>query len=89
MTLITVTIYLLLINVVLFVLIGIDKKRAKRKAYRISERTLLLLGLFGAGFGGLIGMMTFNHKVNKALFYWINLVGAGVSFALIQWLLHQ
>lgn len=89
MTLITVTIYLLLINVVLFVLIGIDKKRAKRKAYRISERTLLLLGLFGAGFGGLIGMMTFNHKVNKVLFYWINLVGAGVSFALIQWLLHQ
>lgn len=60
--------YLALINILAFALYGIDKKKAKDHAWRISERTLLLVAaLFGAA-GALAGMYTFHHKTRKMKF---------------------
>jgi len=61
-------IYIVLANIVLFIMMGIDKKRARQKAWRIPERNLLLLGFFGGGLGGLIGMHHFRHKTKHPKF---------------------
>ena len=45
-----------------FVLYGIDKYRATRQMWRISEKTLLLIGAFGGSVGAFLGMQLFHHK---------------------------
>ena len=59
---------MIIINVVTFLLFGIDKYKAKRKGFRIPEIVLLLLSLFFGGVGGLLGMVVFNHKTSKVAF---------------------
>lgn len=54
--------YLLLINAAGFLLMLIDKLRAKKNRWRIRERTLLLTALFGGSLGSLAGMYLFRHK---------------------------
>ena len=60
--------WLLLFSAVLFALFGADKRRAKAGAFRIPERTLFLLALFGGALGGVIGMRAFRHKTKHASF---------------------
>lgn len=55
-------IYLVIINLVGFVLYAIDKVKAKHKAYRISEKTLLNIACSGGGLGCWMGMKNFHHK---------------------------
>lgn len=62
-------IYLLVINVIAFLAMGIDKWKAKRGAWRIPEQTLLSLVLLGGGFGGIAGMYVFRHKTKKPRFF--------------------
>lgn len=59
---------LLIINLFGFGLMGTDKRRAKRKQYRISERTLWFVALFGGATGMTIGMQTFRHKTKHIQF---------------------
>lgn len=54
--------WLLLINLAAFVLFGVDKRRARRGAWRISENTLLLSAALGGSLGALLGMRLFHHK---------------------------
>ena len=54
--------YLLLINLVAFVVYGIDKLKAKRGKWRISEATLLLLAAVGGSVGAWLGMKVWHHK---------------------------
>ena len=61
--------YLLVINVVAFLAMGIDKWKAKNDAWRIPESTLMSLVLLGGGIGGIAGMYTFRHKTKKPKFY--------------------
>ena len=49
-------------NLVVFLVYGIDKRRAKKEKWRIPEKTLLLMALFLGGTGALIGMGVFHHK---------------------------
>lgn len=65
----------LLINFLLFALMGIDKKKAQKRKWRISEKTLLLLGLLGGGAGGLAGMFFFHHKTKHYYFRFVFLIG--------------
>ncbi len=59
---------LVLLNLIAFLLMGIDKRKAVRDVRRIPEKTLLTAcGLFAA-LGGLIGMYTFHHKTRKLKF---------------------
>jgi uncharacterized membrane protein YsdA (DUF1294 family) len=49
-------------NVVAFTLMGIDKRRARRDAWRISERALFMTTACFGGLGGVLGMKVFHHK---------------------------
>lgn len=60
--------YILIVNIVVFILYGTDKHRAKTKKNRIREKTLLRLCFFGGGAGSFLGMLIFNHKTKKKKF---------------------
>ena len=60
--------YLLAVNVVAFAAFGIDKYKAKRGLWRISEATLLLLAVVGGSLGALLGMRIWRHKTQHAKF---------------------
>jgi uncharacterized membrane protein YsdA (DUF1294 family) len=55
-------------NVVAFTLMGIDKRRARRGAWRISERALFLTTACFGGLGGVLGMKVFHHKTKHWYF---------------------
>lgn len=58
----------LAVNLISFLLMGVDKRRAKKGLWRIPEKTLLTVcALFGAA-GGLLGMKLFRHKTQKPKF---------------------
>ena len=54
--------YLIVINVVTFLVYGIDKWKAKQGSWRISEATLLILAVIGGSIGALLGMKVWRHK---------------------------
>ena len=54
--------YLIVINVVTFLIYGIDKWQAKKGKWRISEATLLLLAIIGGSIGAWLGMKVWHHK---------------------------
>ena len=60
--------YLIAINLVTFAAYGLDKRKAVKGRWRISEKTLLLLGLAGGSPGQLAGMKVFHHKTHKWYF---------------------
>lgn len=60
--------YLLVINLIALALCGIDKRRAVKGQWRISEAALLTAGLFGGCFGLLLGMNLFRHKTKHLKF---------------------
>lgn len=62
------TLYLLIINVVGFALMGIDKNRAKCGEWRIPEKTLFTCALLGGSLGTTLGMSTFRHKTKHWYF---------------------
>ena len=55
-------IYLIIINIIAFIVYGIDKWKAKRNRWRISEKMLLFLAIIGGSVGALAGMYIFHHK---------------------------
>ncbi|WP_316570920.1 DUF1294 domain-containing protein [Neobacillus sp. YIM B06451] len=61
-------VYLLIINIIAFAMMGIDKKRARNGEFRISERTLWLAALAGGAAGAVLGMNYFRHKTKHAAF---------------------
>ena len=65
---VVVGLYLLLINLAGFVMMGIDKNRAKRGAWRIPEKTLFTCALLGGSLGTTLGMSTFRHKTKHNYF---------------------
>ena len=54
--------YLLAVNIVTFLLYGIDKYKAKKGKWRISEATLLMMAAIGGSIGALAGMRLWHHK---------------------------
>ena len=82
-TLLLLLTYFLGLNLLLFIFMGIDKRAAKRKKWRIPERRLLTLGLIGGGFGGILGMLVFHHKTHRIYFticYVVNIICWGMAF---------
>ena len=59
---------LVAVNLLAFVLYGLDKDKAKRGAWRIPEATLLLVAFLGGSLGALLGMEVFRHKTKHAKF---------------------
>ena len=64
-------IYLIGINLAGFIIMGVDKKRAIRGAWRISEASLFLTALLGGSLGCILGMQHFRHKTK----HWYFVVG--------------
>ena len=60
--------YLLGINAVTFIVYGIDKHKAKKAKWRISEATLLLLAVLGGSIGAWMGMKVWHHKTMHKTF---------------------
>ena len=60
--------YLIVINVVTFLVYGIDKWKAKQGSWRISEATLLILAVIGGSIGALLGMKVWRHKTQHRKF---------------------
>ena len=61
-------IYLIIINLLTFLAMFIDKQKAKKGKWRTKELTLFIFVLLGGGIGGIAGMKLFRHKTKKALF---------------------
>ena len=64
--------YILIINLIAFLLFGIDKYKAKNGLWRIPEKVLFLFAILGGSVGALIGMEVFRHKT-KHLLFWLGL----------------
>ena len=62
--------YLLAVNLTAFVLMGMDKRRARRSKRRVPERTLFLPTVLGGALGGTLGMHLFHHKTRHWYFRW-------------------
>lgn len=60
--------YLLAINIIAFIIYGIDKWKAKKNRWRIPEKTLLLLAAIGGSIGSWVGMMIWRHKTKHLKF---------------------
>ena len=61
-------IYLVIINIIAFMAMYIDKRKAKYGKWRIPEQTLLILAIIGGSIGAIAGMYTFKHKTKKLRF---------------------
>ncbi len=61
-------IYLGFINIVGFIMMGVDKGRARRKEWRISESSLFTCAFLGGSLGMIAGMYTFRHKTRHWYF---------------------
>lgn len=61
-------IYIGIINMLTFLIFGIDKYKAKKDYSRVSEKALFFLCFIGGGIGGFVGMYTFRHKTRKWYF---------------------
>ena len=67
--------YLIVINIVTFLVYGIDKWKAKQGSWRISEATLLILAAIGGSIGALLGMKIWHHKtMHKKFKYGLPLI---------------
>ena len=60
--------YLLAINIITFLAMWLDKRKARKGSWRISEKALFTLVLLGGGVGGILGMYIFRHKTQKPRF---------------------
>lgn len=63
--------YLIVMNLMGFALMGIDKSKAKKHAWRVPEKTLFLASLLGGSIGTWAGMYAFRHKTK----HWYFVVG--------------
>ena len=67
--------YLIVNNIVTFLVYGIDKWKAKQGSWRISEATLLILAVIGGSIGALLGMRVWHHKtMHKKFKYGLPLI---------------
>ena len=58
----------LILCIISFCQFGIDKRKARRGAWRIPEKTLLITAAIGGSLGALLGMQVFRHKTQHAQF---------------------
>lgn len=58
-------IYFIIINLIGFLVMWLDKQKAKRGNWRIPEKTLFIITGLGGGIGTIAGMYIFRHKIRK------------------------
>lgn len=60
--------YLFAINIISFLVMYLDKRKARYGKWRIPEQTMLILALVGGSIGSIFGMYMFRHKTKKLRF---------------------
>ncbi len=80
-------IVLLIWNVIVMIIYGLDKLKAKKGRSRISEAVLLLCAFFLGGYGAMFGMVMFNHKTSKIKFRILVPLEAVASLAVMCFLI--
>lgn len=76
--------YLIIINIITFIMYRIDKQQAIKNNYRISETTLLTLSLIGGSLGSILGMIIFHHKTKKLKFKLLNTIFLIIHILIIK-----
>lgn len=76
-------------SLIAFILYGVDKSKAKKGKWRISERVLLLFPVFGGAIGGLLGMLAFRHKTKHWYFVFVNVVFTFIYAAILAFILYK
>ena len=61
-------VYFLIINIIGFAMMGIDKKKAKKRSFRIPEASLFIIAVIGGSLGTIAGMYFFRHKTRHWYF---------------------
>lgn len=61
-------VYFIVINIIGFLIMYIDKQKAKKGKWRIPEKVLFIITALGGGIGTIAGMYTFRHKTQKIAF---------------------
>ncbi|WP_411833736.1 DUF1294 domain-containing protein [Neobacillus niacini] len=64
----TILVGYIIMNLIGMIVMKVDKERAKKHQYRISEKTLWLIALFGGAVGTTLGMQLFRHKTKHLSF---------------------
>ena len=82
-------VFLAVMSAFLFCMMGLDKNRARRGEWRISERTLFVFALLGGAVGGTIGMFAFHHKTRHRAFRLCFPLLAAAQLALCGYLLFR
>ena len=77
---------MLIMSLALFIVMGSDKRKAKKGKWRVRERTLFLLALLGGALGGVVGMKVFHHKTKHWYFQYGFPALLIVQLALLVWL---
>lgn len=62
--------WILLLSMADYVLMGVDKWKARRGAWRVPEKTFFLVAILGGTPGAILGMWTFHHKTRHWYFKW-------------------
>ena len=79
-------IYLLVINCIGFLAMGLDKFYAKKDMWRTPEKSLFIYCLLGGGFGTILGMYLFRHKTKKTYFrIGVPLIMITEAILIIKW----
>ncbi|MHA1481538.1 MAG: DUF1294 domain-containing protein [Candidatus Thorarchaeota archaeon] len=78
--------YIIIINLIAFLGMWWDKRKAAKQDWRVSEVTLFILGFIGGAIGIIIGMYRFRHKTQKHSFKAITILGLIISL-IIYWFL--
>ena len=78
--------YVITINLIAFFLMGLDKWKARKRAWRIPEVTLFLFAIFGGSIGSILGMFLFHHKTRHWYFRYGFPLLAALDAALLLWL---
>lgn len=75
---ILIIVYFIVMNIVGFASMGVDKEKAKKHAWRIPEATLFSIAILGGSIGSILGMQVFRHKTK----HWYFVLGMPVIFFL-------
>ena len=75
-----------ILSVITFFMYGIDKFKAQRGKWRISEKALLVSSFIGGAVGGFLAMQLFRHKTKHWYFNVVNILGLVWQIGFIVWL---
>lgn len=81
--------WVLALSLVDFILMGVDKRKARRGAWRVPEKTFFLVAVLGGSPGAILGMWTFRHKTRHWYFKWGLPAILIVQLVLAIWLFQQ